>query len=99
MHSLAKLGLVLLAITIFAPRLGAIPSEELDGVSFAEDPHMLFVPVEEIALALGWEMHSYRESGSMSLNGHLLDAAHLRKLTNGTLFSWTCTLHGIGALR
>ena len=74
---------MLLTLTISAPRLEAVPSEELDGISFAEDPHMLFVPVEEIALALRWEMQFDQER--ISLNGHLLDAAHLRKLTNGTL--------------
>jgi hypothetical protein len=85
MHWLARLGVLLLTLTISAPRLEAVPSEELDGISFAEDPHMLFVPVEEIALALRWEMQLDQESGQISLNGHVLDPAHLRKLTNGTL--------------
>src|SRR5437764_9587207 len=85
MHWLARLGVMLVALTISAPRLEAIPSEGLDGVSFADNPHMLFVPVEEITLALRWEMHLDQESGQISLNGHLLDAAHLRKLTNGAL--------------
>src|SRR5216110_2769086 len=83
MHRLARLGLVLLALTVSAPPLGALPREELDGISFADDPHMLFVPIEEIARTLGWETHFDQEE--ISLNGHLLDAAHLRKLTNGTL--------------
>ena len=74
-----------MALTISAPRLEAIPSEGLDGVSFADNPHMLFVPVEEIAFALHWEIQLDQESGQISLNGHLLDAAHLRKLTNGAL--------------
>jgi hypothetical protein len=81
----ARLGPVLLALTISAPRLGAAASETLDGISFAEDPHMLFVPVEEIASALGWEMQLDQASEQISLNGHLLDAAYLRKLTNGIL--------------
>src|SRR5881275_1319336 len=85
MHWLARFAVLLLALTISAPRLEAVPSEGLDGISFAEDPHMLFVPVEEIALALRWEMQLNQESGQISLNRHLLDAAHLRKLTNGTL--------------
>jgi len=85
MHWLARLGVLLLALTISASRLGAIPSEGLDGISFADDPHMLFVPIEEIASALRWEMQLDQESGQISLNGHLLDAAHLRKLTDGTL--------------
>src|SRR5437016_6005537 len=85
MYSLPKLGLMLLALTVSAPPSGAIASEGLDGVSFSNDPHMLFVPVEEIALALGWEMHLDQESGQPSPNDHLLDVAHLRKLTNGTL--------------
>jgi hypothetical protein len=85
MHWLVRLGVLLLALTISAPRLEAIRFEELDGISFADDPLMLFVPFDEIALALRWEMQLVRESGQISLNGHLLDAAHLRKLTNGTL--------------
>src|SRR5438132_12201066 len=85
MHWLARLGPVLLALTISAPRLGAAASEALDGISFAKDPHMLFVPVEEIASALGWEMQLDQDSRQLSLNGHLLDVAYLRKLTNGTL--------------
>jgi len=85
MHWLARLGVLLLALTISASRLEAIPSEGLDGVSFADNPHMLFVPVEEIAFALHWEIQLDQESGQISLNGHLLHAAHLRKLTDGTL--------------
>jgi hypothetical protein len=85
MHWLARLGVLLLALTISASRLEAIPSEGLDGISFADDPHMLFVPIEEIASALRWEMQLDQESGQISLNGHLLHAAHLRKLTDGTL--------------
>src|SRR5207237_392913 len=72
-------------LTISASRLEAIPSEGLDGISFADDPHVLFVPIEEIASALRWEMQLNQESGQISLNGQLLDAAHLRKLTDGTL--------------
>ena len=85
MHWLARLGVLLLALTISASRLEAISTEELDGISFADDPHMLFVPIDEIASALRWEMQLDQESGQISLNGHLLDAAHLRKLTDGTL--------------
>jgi len=85
MHWLARLGVLLLALTISASRLEAIPSEGLDGISFADDPHVLFVPIEEIASALRWEMQLNQESGQISLNGQLLDAAHLRKLTDGTL--------------
>src|SRR5438128_10805359 len=97
MHWIARLGVLLVALTISAPRLEAVPSEEVDGISFAEDPHMLFVPVEEIALALRWEMQLDRESGQISLNSHLLDPAHLRKLTNGTLLVPLDELQGAGA--
>ena len=84
MHWLARLGVLLLALTTSAS-LEAIPSEGLDAISFADNPHMLFVPIEEIASALRWEMQLDQESGQISLNGQLLDAAHLRKLTDGTL--------------
>jgi len=46
---------------------------------------MLFVPVEEIAAALGWETQLDQESKQISLNGHALDPTRLRKLTSGTL--------------
>src|SRR5256886_10418136 len=95
MHRLARLGLVLLALTVSAPPLGALLPEELDGISFADDPHMLFVPIEEIARTLGWETHFDQEE--ISLNGHLLDAAHLRKLTKGTLLVPLDELQGAGA--
>jgi hypothetical protein len=85
MHRLTRLGVLLSALTIAASRLEAIPSEGLDGISFADNPHMLFVPIEEIASALRWEMQLDQEPGQISLNGQLLDAAHLRKLTDGTL--------------
>ena len=85
MHWLARLGVLLLALTISASHLEAISIEGLDGISFADDPHVLFVPIEEIASALRWEMQLNQESGQISLNGQLLDAAHLRKLTDGTL--------------
>jgi hypothetical protein len=83
MYWRARLGVLLMALTISARALDAIPSEEVEGISFADDPHMLFVPVQEIALALHWEMQLDQEQ--ISLNGNLLDAAHLRKLTNGIL--------------
>jgi hypothetical protein len=97
MHWLTRLGVLLLALTISASRLEAIPSEGLDGISFADNPHMLFVPIEEIASALRWEMQLDQESGQISLNGHLLDAAHLRKLTDGTLLVPLDELEGAGA--
>src|SRR5438094_1379747 len=84
MHWLARLGVLLLALTTSAS-LEAIPSEGLDAINFADDPHMLFVPIEEIASALRWEMQLDQESGQISLNGQLLDPASLRKLTDGTL--------------
>jgi len=75
---------VLLALTILAWSLTATAAEVIDGISFADDPHILFVPVEEIAPVLGWEMKLNQESKEIFLNGNALDAARLRKLTNGT---------------
>ena len=98
MHWLARLGVLLLALTISASRLEAISTEELDGISFADDPHILFVPIEEISSALRWEMQLDQESGQISLNGHLLDAAHLRKLTDGTLLVPLDELQRAGAM-
>src|SRR5216683_1312491 len=84
MRWLARFGPVLLALTISAPRPVTAASEAIDGISFADDPHMLFVPVEEIALALGWETQLNQESKDIFLNGQALNATRLRTLTNGT---------------
>src|SRR6266568_3639475 len=97
MRWLARFGPVLLALTISAPRPAAAASEAIDGISFAGDPHILFVPVEEIASALGWEMPLDQESGQISLNGHPLDAAQLRKLTNGSSLAPLDQLQHAGA--
>jgi hypothetical protein len=97
MRWLARFGPVLLALTISAPRPVAAASEAIDGISFADDPHMLFVPVEEIASALGWEMQLDQESGQISLNGHPLDAVQLRKLTNGSSLAPLDQLQHAGA--
>src|SRR5438874_6485593 len=94
MHWLARLGAVFLALTISALHLAAAA---LDGISFAEDPHLLFVPVEKIASALGWEIQLDQESGQTTLNGHLLEAAHLRKLTDGTFLVPLDELQSAGA--
>src|SRR5947207_8731620 len=80
----ANFGPVLFTLTIFALALTATAAEVIDGISFADDPHMLFVPVEEIASALGWETQLNQESKDIFLNGQALNAARLRTLTNGT---------------
>ena len=59
---------------------------------------MLFVPVEEIASALDWQMQLDQESRQIALNGHLLDAAYVRKLTNGTLLVSLDELQSAGAM-
>src|SRR5438094_8055781 len=97
MHWLTRLGVLLLALTISASGLEAISTEELDGISFADDPHMLFVPIDEIASALPWEMQPDQESGQISLNGRLFHAGHVRKLTDGTLLVPREALSGAGS--
>src|SRR5438552_15247939 len=84
MRWLARFGPVLLALTISAPGPVAAASEAIDGISFADDPHMLFVPVEEIASALGWETQLNQESKDIFLNGQALNPTRLRTLINGT---------------
>jgi len=81
----ANFGPALFTLTIFALPLTAPAAEVIDGISFADDPHTLFVPVEEIALALGWETQLNQESKDIFLNGQALNATRLRTLTNGTL--------------
>ena len=97
MRWLARLRPLFWALTISAPPLGAAASGSLEGISFADDPHMLFIPVEEIASALDWQMQLDLESRQIALNGHLLDAAYVRKLTNGTLLVSLDQLQSAGA--
>src|SRR5438477_8608346 len=97
MRWLARLRPLFWALPISAPPLGAAASGSLEGISFAEDPHMLFVPVEEIASALDWQMQLDQESRQIALNGHLLEAAHLRKLTDGTFLVPLDELQSAGA--
>lgn len=73
-----------MALTIFVPPL-AEAATEIDGISFADDRHVLFAPIEEIAPALGWEIQANQESKQISLNGSALDSARLREPTNGTV--------------
>src|SRR5436853_2387624 len=80
----ANFGPVLFTLTICAWPLTATAAKAIDGISFADDPHTLFVPVEEIALALGWETQLNQESKDIFLNGQALDSTRLRTLTNGT---------------
>src|SRR5438874_12485107 len=94
---LARLRPLCRALTLSGPSLGAAASGSLEGISFADDPQMLFVPVEEIASALDWQMQLDLESRQVALNGHLLDAAYVRKLTNGTLLVSLDELQSAGA--
>ena len=80
----ANFGPALFTLTIFALPLTAPAAEVIDGISFADDPHTLFVPVEEIALALGWETQLNQESKDIFLNGQALNPTRLRTLINGT---------------
>jgi hypothetical protein len=86
----------LLALTVFVPSL-AEAATEIDGISFADDRHTLFVPIEEIAPALGWEIQAKPALEQISLNGSTLDPAHLRKLTNGTVLVPLDELQHVGA--
>jgi len=75
---------VLLALTILAWSLTAPAAEVIDGISFADDPHILFVPVEEIAPALGWEMQLNQESKEIFMNGHASSKADKRNSVGAT---------------
>jgi len=88
--------LVLLALAILAPSL-ADAATEIDGVSFADNPHVLFVPIEEIAPALGWELHLDEQSEKVSLNNTTLDPTRLRKLPTGTVLAPIDELQRAGA--
>ena len=75
---------VFVALTTLTPCL-VQAATAIDGVSFADDPHNLFVPLEEIAPALGWESKPGQDPSQILLNGQSLDSSQLRKLTNGTI--------------
>src|SRR5262245_54055141 len=84
MRWFVKFRLALLSLVVVAPTL-ARAATEIEGVSFADDPHMLLVPIEEIAPLLGWELRADETSKQIFLNGQSLGGSQLRKLTNGTV--------------
>ena len=90
----ALVQLILLALAIIAPSF-VDASTEIDGVSFADNSHVLFVAVDEIALVLGWETHE--ESGQISLNNTTLDPTRLRRLPDGTVLAPIDELQRAGA--
>src|SRR5437879_9873033 len=73
----ANFGPVLFTLTICAWPLTATAAEEIDGISFADDPHKLFVPVEEIGLGLGWEQKLNKETKVFFLKGEGLTLSDL----------------------
>ena len=90
----ALVQLILLALAIIAPSF-VDASTEIEGVSFADNSHVLFVAVDEIAPVLGWETHE--ESGQISLNNTTLDPTHLRRLPDGTALAPIDELQRAGA--
>ncbi|HME89765.1 MAG TPA: L,D-transpeptidase [Chthoniobacterales bacterium] len=96
MRWFAKLGLACLGLVIIPPAPG-VAATEIDGISFPDNAQMLFIPVDEIAPPLGWEVQVNQESKQITLNGKPLDASQLRKLTSGTLLVPLNELQGAGA--
>jgi hypothetical protein len=88
--------LILLVLAIVAPSL-ADASTEIDGLSFADNPHVLFVSIEEIAPVLGWEFHLDEQSEQVSLNNTPLDPTRLRKLPTGPVLAPLEELQRAGA--
>lgn len=88
--------LILLALAIVAPSV-VDAATEIDGVSFADTPHVLFFPIEEIAPVLGWELHLDEQSEQISLHNTPLDPTRLRKLPTGTVLAPIDELQRAGA--
>ena len=88
--------LILLALAIVAPAI-ADAATEIDCVSFADNPHILFVSIEEIAPVLGWELHLDEQLDQISLNDTPLDPTRLRKLPTGTVLAPIEELERAGA--
>lgn len=74
----------LIGLALVVSRLTAATPSVIDGISFAGDPHTIFAPIQEVAGELGWQAQVDPKSGQITLNNHLLDAAHLRRLPGGT---------------
>ena len=81
-------GLVLQAAAFAAP---------LEGITFAAEPGMLFVPVEEAAKELRWPVQRDDMGKVYQLNEAALRAGSLRSLTDGTELASTELLAEAGA--
>ena len=92
----ALVQLVLFALAIIASSF-ADATTEVDGVSFADTSHVLFVPIDEIAPVMGWESHSDGQSEQVFLNNIPLDLTRLRKLPTGTVLAPIEELQRAGA--
>lgn len=85
-----------LVLLLGAPACRAAPLV-VDGISFAEEPGAVYLPLEEAAGHLRWPVRHDRKGGFIHLNGHALRAPGLRHLPDGTPLMKLADLGPIGA--
>ncbi|MBI3910997.1 MAG: L,D-transpeptidase family protein [Armatimonadetes bacterium] len=63
----------------------APPAAALDGITFAVEPGVLYLPAREVATALGWPLRWHGRTGTLYLNNAPVPPARARWLPNDTL--------------
>jgi lipoprotein-anchoring transpeptidase ErfK/SrfK len=74
---------------------GAAGQTVIDGVTFANDPGKLYVPVREAGQALGWAVGFDEESQEVRLNDRLV--SEVKRLLDGTTLMPVRNLSNVGA--
>lgn len=85
-----------LVLVVSASAGHAAPSRA-NGITFAEEPDAVYLPLEEAAGHLRWPVRHDRKGGFIHLNGHALRTPKLRHLTDGTPLIKLADLEPIGA--
>lgn len=86
----------LLALSSSVP-LAHAADAPVDGITFAEEPGAIYVPLEEAARHLRWSVRHDRKGGFIHLQNHALRTPNLRHLTDGTPLVRLADLEPLGA--
>ena len=86
--------LLVLACSVPAIRAAEAP---VDGITFAEEPGAIYVPLKEAAKHLKWFVRHDRKGGFIHLKNHTFHTPNLRHLTDGTPLVQLAQLEPLGA--
>jgi hypothetical protein len=71
-----------LAMALFTAGAPTARADVIDGVTFASEPGVLYVPVRDVGQAFGWDVSWNAEAGTASLRGRTIEDGY-RKLFDG----------------